>query len=192
MRLKTLSGLFFLAGLLWPAAEVVLALATRARRDEAKVRDRGSLVLLWGSIGIGIGAGLTLRRVSAAQIALSPLWLLAISMVLFFVGLAVRLTAILTLGRLFTSVVTIQKQHRIVTAGMYRRLRHPSYSGLLLAFLGVALSYGNWLSLAGVMLPITAAVLYRIHVEEAALNQRFGQEYAEYRNRTRRLIPGIY
>jgi protein-S-isoprenylcysteine O-methyltransferase Ste14 len=187
-----LRNLLLFIGMLWPAAEVALALATRARRGAAKVHDRGSLILLWVSISAGIAAANILRPVAAARIHLSLSRLLGLSLILFLVGLAIRIYAILTLGRFFTSAVTIQDQHRIVTTGLYRWARHPSYSGLLLAFLGIAFSYGNWLSLASLLLPVTAAVLYRIRVEEAAMKEKFGQEYDDYCRRTRRLIPGIY
>jgi protein-S-isoprenylcysteine O-methyltransferase len=187
-----LGKLMLVVSLLWPLGEMVLAVGSRARRGAAKVHDRGSLILLWVSISVGIAAALVLRTVSVTRIQLPMPWLLCLSLMLFFAGLTMRLTAIITLGRFFTPAVTIQDQHRVVTTGLYRRLRHPSYSGLLLAFLGLAYSYGNWLSLAAVIVPITAAVLYRIHVEEAAMMETFGQEYAQYCSRTQRLIPGLY
>jgi protein-S-isoprenylcysteine O-methyltransferase Ste14 len=189
---RILGRLLMSLSLLWPLAEVVLALSSHARRHAATKRDRGSLLLLWVSIGAGIAAALVLRAVPATRMRLPVPWLLGLALALFLGGLAIRLTAIITLGRFFTSTVTIQDQHRVITTGLYRWVRHPSYAGLLLAFLGVACSYGNWLSLAAVCVPITAAVLYRIHVEEAALTEAFGDEYSEYRARTRRLIPGLY
>jgi len=192
MSLRILGRLLLTLSLLWPLAEVVLALSSRARRRAATKRDRGSLILLWVSIGAGITAALVLRAVPATRMRLPMSLMLGLSLALLLGGLAIRLTAIVTLGRFFTSAVTIQDQHRVVTTGLYRWVRHPSYAGLLLAFLGVACSYGNWLSLAAIFVPITAAVLYRIHVEEAVLTEAFGEEYCEYRARTRRLIPGLY
>jgi protein-S-isoprenylcysteine O-methyltransferase Ste14 len=192
ISLKMLAGLVLTLSLLWPLAEVVLGLSSRTQRRTATKHDRGSLILLWVSIGVGITAALVLRSVRATRMRLPISVMLGLALALLLGGLAIRLTAIITLGRFFTSTVTIQDQHRIVTTGLYRWVRHPSYAGLLLAFLGVACSYGNWLSLAAIGVPITAAVLYRIHVEEAALTEAFGDEYSEYRARTRRLIPGLY
>jgi protein-S-isoprenylcysteine O-methyltransferase Ste14 len=192
MSLRVLKTLLMVVGLLWPLAEVLLAVTSRARRGSAKGRDRGSLILLFVSISVGIAAANVLNRVLATRIPVPLAWLLGLALILLLSGLAVRLTAIIMLGRFFSSAVTIQDQHRIVSTGMYRRVRHPSYSGLLLAVIGIACSYGNWLSLAGLVVPTTAAVLYRIHVEERAMMEAFGQEYADYRSRTRRLIPGIY
>ena len=61
-----------------------------------------------------------------------------------------------------------------------------------MAFLGLALCLGNWTSLLLMMIPVLAAFLWRIHVEEAALLQAFGARYREYMNRTKRLIPAVY
>ncbi len=71
-------------------------------------------------------------------------------------------------------------------------MRHPSYTGILLIFVAMGLATRNWLGLGIIVLLPTAALLYRIHVEEAALTGAFGKEYAEYSQRTKRLIPGIY
>ena len=65
------------------------------------------------------------------------------------------------------------------------------HSGLLLVFLAIALHERNWLA-AAAMLPPVAALLYRIHIEEAALHDAFSAQYAAYSKTTKRLIPGIY
>jgi protein-S-isoprenylcysteine O-methyltransferase Ste14 len=100
--------------------------------------------------------------------------------------------AIITLGRFFTATVTIHSDHRVIRTGLYRRIRHPSYTGLLLAFLGLAIAFSNWLSLIVIFVPITLAILYRIHVEESAMMEGLGQEYADYRRSSKRLVPGVY
>jgi protein-S-isoprenylcysteine O-methyltransferase Ste14 len=187
-----LEGTLWTASLIWPVSEIILGLATRARRGAAKVRDRGSLAVLWITITAAIFAGSWLRSVRAARISDPAHWLGWAGLLLLIAGLGIRWTAILTLGRFFNSNVTIHSDHRIVRAGLYRHIRHPSYSGHLLAFGGLALSFGNWLSLLALLVPITAALLYRVHVEESALAEAFGQEYAEYRNSTSRLVPGLY
>ncbi len=108
------------------------------------------------------------------------------------VGVVMRGIAIVTLGRLFSSRVAIQSGHRIIRNGLYRYMRHPSYTGLLLAFFGLAVHWRSWASLIVVVAPITAAVLYRIKVEEAALVEALGSEYADYAAATKRLVPGVY
>jgi protein-S-isoprenylcysteine O-methyltransferase Ste14 len=119
-------------------------------------------------------------------------WRLGFALAFLLAGLAIRAVAIVTLGRFFTARVSIQEDHRLVRRGLFRHVRHPSYSGLLLAFAGLGLTLGNWLSLAAILVPITASVLYRIRVEESFLEEKFGREYAEYRRSTRCLVPGLY
>jgi protein-S-isoprenylcysteine O-methyltransferase Ste14 len=112
--------------------------------------------------------------------------------VVMFVGLAIRWTAIYTLGRYFTRTVTIKNDHRIIQRGLYRHLRHPAYTGALLAQMGLGLAFTNWLSFMLIFAPILVAALYRMHVEEDALVQAFGGEYVEYAKHTKRLIPKVY
>jgi protein-S-isoprenylcysteine O-methyltransferase Ste14 len=119
-------------------------------------------------------------------------WLKPLSDGLMIAGLAVRWTAILTLGKAFSSNVAIQESQTIQRSGLYRIVRHPSYLGLLIIFFAIGVHSRNWLGLAVVMVPTTAALLYRIHVEEIALRDAFGAEYADYSKSTKRLIPGIY
>jgi protein-S-isoprenylcysteine O-methyltransferase Ste14 len=179
-------------GVLWPVSEIVLALATRRRQRTAAVRDRGSLLLLWVAIGAGIFTGMVLTNISATRIPLRSSWLVLVGLLLIFGGLAIRWMAIITLGRFFTATVAIHSHHRVIRTGLYRRIRHPSYTGLLLAFLGLAIAFGNWLSLIVIFVPITVAILYRIHVEESEMIEGLGQEYADYRRSSKRLVPGVY
>jgi protein-S-isoprenylcysteine O-methyltransferase Ste14 len=177
---------------LWLLSEIALAMFTRAKGRAVDVRDAGSLAFLWTAIAVGICGGILLRGVRAASIPFPTRWLHGIALLILVGGLAVRWTAIITLGRFFTPSVTVLKNHRLIHAGLYRHVRHPSYTGLLVAFLGVAVSYGNWLSFPAVVVPFLAALLYRIRVEESALLKALGTDYIEYRKTTRCLIPGVF
>jgi protein-S-isoprenylcysteine O-methyltransferase len=116
----------------------------------------------------------------------------AVAIALLASGLLIRWWAVATLGRLFTVDVAIHDGHALVESGPYRRLRHPSYTGLLLAFAGVGVAMGSWASLLALVVPIAGAILYRIRVEEAALRTALGTKYAAYAARTKRLVPGVY
>jgi protein-S-isoprenylcysteine O-methyltransferase len=111
---------------------------------------------------------------------------------LFVAGLALRWYAIVHLGRFFTVNVSIAADHRLIDTGPYRIVRHPSYTGALMAFLGLGLCIANWASLLSLLVPICLAFLRRIHVEEAVLLQALGDQYRDYMRRTKRLIPAIY
>jgi len=89
-------------------------------------------------------------------------------------------------------VVAIQAGHRVVDTGLYRHVRHSSYLGACIGFLGFGLGLGSWLSAVSMLGFVLVGYLYRIHVEEEALLEALGEDYATYRRRTRRLIPGVY
>jgi protein-S-isoprenylcysteine O-methyltransferase len=108
------------------------------------------------------------------------------------VGLGIRWTAIVTLGRHFTTNVVITPGQELVRTGIYRCVRHPSYSGSIVSFCGLGLVLASWLSLAILLIPITIAFLKRIQIEERALEDAFGSEYASYRTMSWRLFPWIY
>jgi protein-S-isoprenylcysteine O-methyltransferase Ste14 len=176
----------------WLFSEVLLVVFTRRNRRGAIPRDRGSRTLLWCVIGASIAAGTAAQAVTAARIRIpEPGWL-GISLLLLVGGLVIRWIAVLTLGRFFSTSVAIQQDHRLVRTGLFRWVRHPSYSGLLVLLIGMGLSLGNWLSLAVIVVPCFAALLYRIRVEESSLVETLGQDYVEYRRSTKCLLPGIF
>ncbi len=110
---------------------------------------------------------------------------------LFAAGGIVRIWPVFVLGDRFSGLVAIQPAHRLVTSGIYARIRNPSYLGLLIGALGWALAFR---SLVGVLLmalylpPLVA----RMHAEEALLRSHFGEAYAAYYARTWRLVPWLY
>ena len=97
----------------------------------------------------------------------------------------------IALGKFFTVDVATHDDHSLVDTGPFRFVRHPSYTGLLLEFCGFGVSLGNGLSLLVVILPIVAALAYRMRVEEAALRRVLGAPYDAYCARTKRIIPGV-
>ena len=114
------------------------------------------------------------------------------SVTLFVAGLLLRWWAIITLGRFFTVDVTIEKDHELVERGPFRVVRHPSYTGVLLAFVGLGLTLDNWAALLVILLPIGAAFIHRMNVEENALSGALGPQYTDYMRRTKRLVPFVY
>jgi protein-S-isoprenylcysteine O-methyltransferase Ste14 len=115
-----------------------------------------------------------------------------LGLALLLLGITVRWTAICTLGKYFTGTVLIKEDHRLVRNGVYKYLRHPAYTGALVAHLGLGLSFSNSFSIALSFAPYFVAAMYRMHVEEQALTEAFGEEYLEYSRRTKRLIPKVY
>lgn len=119
-------------------------------------------------------------------------WLKTASVVVLVAALIIRWTAIVTLGKSFSSNVAIRESQKVHKVGLYRFVRHPSYLGLWMVLLAAGVHTRTWIGLVVAVVPITAALLYRIHVEEQALRAAFGEEYAAYCKVTKRLIPGVY
>ncbi len=105
-------------------------------------------------------------------------------------GLAVRLFALQELGPQVSAYVTVQPGHRLVTRGIYGRIRHPLYLSLLLAPAGVALVFGSVLALP-IFVLAAAFAADRIRKEERLLAGHFGEQCELYRRRTAMLVPGL-
>jgi protein-S-isoprenylcysteine O-methyltransferase Ste14 len=194
MYLSTLWQVFYYS---WLASEIYIAIATRTRSGSGRVRDRGTMLLLWvviiGAISLGTWIGEAQGpNLPAGAVVFGAPWMKLASLLALVCGLALRWTAVLSLGKSFSANVAIHSTQTVLKTGLYRWMRHPSYTGLLLCILAVGLHPRNWISLLIIVVPPAAALLYRIHVEEIALREHFGQEYFEYSKQTRRLIPGIY
>ncbi len=169
-----------------------VALGLRKRAGGASGRDRFTLPLLWLVILLSLWVGVILRsRAPGGQMPYARFCYLA-GFSLFTIGIVVRWVAIFYLGRFFTVNVAIAGDHELITSGPYRFVRHPSYSGSFLIFLGLGFCTLNFYSLLVIMLPITAAFLWRIQVEESALRSAFPGQYETYAARTARVLPGVY
>ena len=189
MSVSILWQIFYYA---WVGSEVVIAIGTRTRHDSGNVRDRGTLYLLWAVIFLSMTAGITLSEATNIGTVPNVHWIRTAALAILIVGLALRWTAIFTLGKSFSSNVAIRSTQTVLKTGLYRWMRHPSYTGLIMIFFAAGLRTRNWISFLIITIPTTAALLYRIHVEEIALRDHFGEEYIAYSRETRRLIPGIY
>ncbi len=192
MRTLVMDKLFVAVYWFWIISEFLLQVFMRTRRRSGAIRDRGSLLLLLPVIFGSMTAGFWYKAAHPADIPGDPHTIRAVALSLILAGLAIRWAAILMLGRAFSTNVAIRKTQRLKTDGLYRWVRHPSYTGMVFTFVGLGLDMRRWVSLAVVLLFPMVALLYRIHVEERALTEAFGSEYAEYSRRTRRLIPGVY
>ena len=176
---------------LFPVSEIALAFVKRSSDRTAQSEDRGSMRLIWLSVALGVGLAIAAQWIPSARLPGSRDMISILALVLLFGGLALRWAAIITLGRLFTVDVAIHSDHTIVQTGLYRFIRHPSYTGLLVVFLGLGVYFANWLSMLGLLIPITLAVINRVVKEEQALLNSLGSDYAVYCARTKRFIPWL-
>jgi protein-S-isoprenylcysteine O-methyltransferase len=111
---------------------------------------------------------------------------------MIWLGIALRLWAVITLGKHFRFTVHIHDDHKLVTNGPYRVLRHPAYTGGLFTISGIGLAMGNWISFAAAFLCLFVAYTWRIIVEEAAVRARFGEAFEAHRKRTWAIIPPVW
>jgi protein-S-isoprenylcysteine O-methyltransferase Ste14 len=110
---------------------------------------------------------------------------------LLALGGTLRIAPVFILGNRFSGLVAIQPGHTLVTTGLYARIRHPSYLGLLVSALGWALAFRSGVGVLLALL-LVPPVIARMNSEEALLASRFGEEYEAYRSRTSCLVPVLY
>lgn len=151
-------------------------------------RDKGSVFINVGTLFFAIAADFFIAR---RGIAIMPVFAYYIGLILIILGLIIRQWAIAVLGRFFTLTVQIQKDHTIVRNGPYKLIRHPSYSGLLITLIGIAVALQTWIGLLLNIFVFTVVFGYRIYVEEKALRSALGDRYVAYSKETKRLIPYI-
>lgn len=176
---------------LWILPELIAARVKRSE-DQSRTHDRGSLNLisvLW-FVGIAADVFLSFYVPQAAFAARGAAFVAGICLTIF--GSAFRWYSAAVLGKYFTFDVTIQPEHKLVEAGPYRYVRHPSYTGALVTLFGYGLALGNWAGLLTNLCCLSVAYAYRIPVEEAAMVAAFGDPYKQYARRTWRLVPLLF
>ena len=183
--------IFIITWSFWFISEILLNRLMHSGKTDKKKLDKGSIRIIWITIGLANSLGIIFTvffKVPISKSLIIPYTGLA----LIIAGMIIRFVSIWSLGRMFTVDVTILKDHKLKKDGVYSIIRHPSYMGSLLSFIGFGISLNNWISLAIITILITVAMLYRIKIEEKLLISQFGSEYSEYMKRTSRLIPFIY
>ncbi len=187
----TTQVLFWVAYSVWMVPEVV-GMFTQRSRGGVQNRDRGSFILLLVMLWLGIFFAFFFAfGVHAAMITWhSHAWFYA-GVFLMVAGVLFRWHAIRVLGGSFTRDVVTRPGQTVVQAGLYRYIRHPAYTGTLLTMFGLGFALGNWLSLLTTLAGWAIGHIYRVSVEEKALENDLGQPYIEYERRTKRFIPFI-
>jgi len=175
---------------LWAASQ--LWIGRRRSGDPRRSRDRGTLSLLIVAIAAGLGAGAWLAWRDDGQLAAREPGLAWCGMALMLAGLLLRWWSVRTLGRWFTVDLAVRAEQELVRHGPYRLLRHPSYTGALLTVLGFAVGTGQLAAGLVALLPVAAAFLWRIRIEEAMLARAFPDAWPAHVRDTWRLLPGIW
>ena len=183
--------IFNIIWITWCASEILLNRLMRSSSNDKKGQDKGSLRFIWIMIALAISFGFIFANYIKVPIS-NQLLISYVGLFIIIVGMAIRFISIWSLGKYFTVDVTIRNNHKIKKDGFYKIIRHPSYSGSLLSFIGFGISLNNWISLTTVVVLIMISFLYRIKIEEKILIDQLGKEYLDYKKNTYRLLPWIY
>jgi protein-S-isoprenylcysteine O-methyltransferase Ste14 len=112
-------------------------------------------------------------------------------LVLVVAGFTLIVWTTVELGRQYSVYITLQQDHKLITSGPYRYIRHPRYLGVMLVALGMALLFRSWIALLA--LPFLLALLiFRLTDEEKLLREEFGPQWEAYVQRSWRLVPFVY
>jgi protein-S-isoprenylcysteine O-methyltransferase Ste14 len=164
---------------------VALVLGTSAI-GRTSARGRAVRLLLVAAVWIAAGYGYRLPSLSNNQ---TLLYLGALGAAVCVVGLSFAIWARISLGRSWGMPMTLHEQPELVTAGPYRLVRHPIYTGMLLMFAGTSLVF----PLAAVPSAIFVAYfVFSARREERDMGRKFPDTYAAYKQRSKMLIPFVF
>lgn len=183
--------IFEIIWICWFLSEILLNRILRSKKTDSRNLDKNSLRVIWITIIISITLGVLCKSYFKFPIVKLS-WLNYFGLLIIVLGMILRYIAIRTLGKFFTVDLLIHDSHELISKGVYKYIRHPSYSGSLLSFLGFGLSLNNWISLIIIFVPVLISLIYRIKIEEKLLLNQVGLKYNDYKKTTKRLIPMIY
>jgi protein-S-isoprenylcysteine O-methyltransferase Ste14 len=115
-------------------------------------------------------------------------WQFWVAAIITAAGMLFTVWARIHIGRNWSGVVTIKEGHELIDTGPYALVRHPIYTGLLVAIFGSALARGEWRGVLAVLIA-WAALWRKLRLEERWMIERFGEQYEAYRRRVPALIP---
>jgi len=186
-----MSNIFTLTYLIWFISEILLNRLRRSAPSDKKNEDKSSLATIWITILMVIPLSVFIATYFRARIFRNENYEY-LGLIVIGIGILIRFFAVNSLGKFFTVDVTIRQEHQLKKDGFYKIVRHPSYSGSILSFVGFGISLNNWISLFVVTIAVFTAFMKRIRIEENVLQNQFGEEYTRYAKKTYRLIPWVY
>jgi len=178
----------------WAALGVYWLLTAFGTKEVAVNENAGSRVLrlavMWPLMFALLGtAWLRIGPLGWRFVALhsEAIWL---GVALTCVGVGLAIWARKTLGRNWSDKVVLKVRHELIRSGPYRYLRHPIYTGVLLAVAGTALAIGEWRGVAALAL-LAANYFIKATREERILAENFGEAFQEHKRRTGFFLPGL-
>ncbi len=170
----------------WAYAARTVKETQRSDGVRSRLTYQGPLILGGVIIAVPNLLGPQLERLFVAR---TPFWL-ALPIVLVALGLGFSAAARVWLGRNWSSNVTVKQDHELIRSGPYALVRHPIYTGLLLALFGTALMVDNWRALIGLAIMV-GAIVRKLKIEERVMTEQFGEAYERYRAQVAMLVPFV-
>ncbi|MGU3374541.1 methyltransferase family protein [Chryseobacterium sp. M5A1_1a] len=189
--MKTLDMILYTGIIIWFLIENYNLINRKSETGDQKVLDKIGLARLWVVYFITLAGPVLVSKLVEIPIS-NFIEIRYLGLFVFVFGVGLRLLAIQNLGKFFTMDLSIKKDHQLITNGVYKYIRHPAYSACIIAFIGIGLALNNWLSLFIAVIPGFLALNRRIESEEKALMDTFGNEYTQYRKKTKKWLPFIY
>ncbi len=180
------------AVVVWLGAEAYLILKDRARGKGTTDIDRRTRNYNTAATVVSLTLGLVCNWVKVLPFGTPGASIFWIGIGVMLLGLILRHWAIISLGRFFRTTIELEKGQKVIDNGPYRYIRHPSYAGIILFFIGYGIVSRDWLSLGVAVCLPAASLIYRIQIEEKALAEGMGPDYVAYQKKTKKLLPGIW
>jgi protein-S-isoprenylcysteine O-methyltransferase Ste14 len=181
----------FLVPALWIAWIAVWVISARSvketERQETDVTRLGYSLPLWAAAFLLVAGSVPLGILDERFVAHSA-WLPLAATILTAIGLGFAIWARFHLGSNWSARVTVKRDHDLIRSGPYRFVRHPIYTGLLVAFLGTALLIGEWRGLVALVL-VLGSFWSKLRLEERWMAETFGAAYRDYKAKVAALIP---
>jgi protein-S-isoprenylcysteine O-methyltransferase Ste14 len=155
--------------------------------------DRGSLLVVIVAVGAGVAGGCMLASLAPSAAIPTARWpIFVLGLALMCAGVVLRQWAVALLGPFFTVDIRVHRDQTVVEQGPYRWVQHPSYTGMIVTFVGIGLALGNWAALALLIVLPTAGLVVRIRVEERALLDGLGEPYRRFAASRYHLVPWVW
>ncbi len=164
----------------------------RSRPAPGEKTDRGSTAVIAMSGWIGMMAAFVVARLPMFLIVRGQKAWFAVGLAALLGGTLLRRHCWRILGKYFTGNVKVAADQPVIQTGVYRWVRHPSYTGGMLMYMGTGLALTNWLSVLIITAAGLAAYVYRVRVEERALLEQLGPQYESYMRNTKRFVPFVF
>lgn len=188
--------LFNFALLMLSVSEIFIFSYTYRKKDGKEIRrDRGTKWLLYPNFIVCVLISfynVSKKAFNFIRMVKLPGFCIELGICLMLVGIVIRVSAVLTLRKAFTLNVQVTSRQKLITSELYRKIRHPAYTGSILSLLGIALALRNLISVGIVLVCCLVCYQIRIAVEEVALEIRFKEEYILYKHNTYKLFPYIF